>query len=190
MKKNNAITLIALIITIIVLLILVGVTLNMVMGENGIINKAQLAKEKTNEAQKDEEEKLGIMENKMNDTLIRTTGSLPSKVITPSGTEDEPLTIGVNQRIEFDNPYPGHRLYVVVEVQYNNVWGDPGFATFSNCGYGTKATQITGDNIDKIVVQSGNKAVLTQEYLSGNGFGINTPDLHSAPYRIIAICLD
>lgn len=30
----------------------------MVMGENGIINKAQLAKEKTNEAQKDEEEQL------------------------------------------------------------------------------------------------------------------------------------
>ena len=56
--SNVGITLIALIITIIVLLILVGVTLNMVMGEDGIINKAQLAKEKTNEAQKDEEEQL------------------------------------------------------------------------------------------------------------------------------------
>lgn len=56
--SNVGITLIALIITIIVLLILAGVTLNMVMGENGIINKAQLAKEKTNEAQKDEEEQL------------------------------------------------------------------------------------------------------------------------------------
>ena len=41
MKSNKAITLVALIITIIVLLILAGVTLNMVLGENGLINKAQ-----------------------------------------------------------------------------------------------------------------------------------------------------
>ena len=65
MKKcieTTAITLIALIITIIVLLILAGVSLNMVMGENGIINKAQLAKEKTNEAQKDENVKIKELE--------------------------------------------------------------------------------------------------------------------------------
>ena len=61
MKKNNinkimsnisttssAITLIALIITIIVLLILTGVTLNMIIGENGIIKKANTASEETN----------------------------------------------------------------------------------------------------------------------------------------------
>ncbi len=46
--SNTAITLIALIITIIVLLILAGVTLNMVMGENGIFGKANIAKENTN----------------------------------------------------------------------------------------------------------------------------------------------
>ncbi len=49
--SSSAITLIALIITIIALLILAGVTLNMIMGENGIINRAQLAKEKTDKAQ-------------------------------------------------------------------------------------------------------------------------------------------
>ena len=47
-KSNFGITLIALIITIIVLLILTGVTLNMVMGENGIIKKANTASEETN----------------------------------------------------------------------------------------------------------------------------------------------
>ena len=64
-NSNTAITLIALIITIIVLLILAGVTLNMVMGENGIITKAQLAKEETNEAQKNEEENLEELERKV-----------------------------------------------------------------------------------------------------------------------------
>ena len=48
LKANYGITLIALIITIIVLLILAGVTLNMVMGENGIIKKANTANEETN----------------------------------------------------------------------------------------------------------------------------------------------
>ena len=51
------------IITIIVLLILAGVTLNMVMGENGIIEKARIAKEKTNESQEQEMENLQSLEN-------------------------------------------------------------------------------------------------------------------------------
>ena len=46
-KSNSAITLIALIITIIVLLILAGVTLSMVMGESGIFSKANNASEQT-----------------------------------------------------------------------------------------------------------------------------------------------
>lgn len=41
-KKKTGITLIALIITVIVLLILAGVTINMVMGENGIFTKSQM----------------------------------------------------------------------------------------------------------------------------------------------------
>ena len=65
--SNSAITLIALIITIIVLLILAGVTLNMIMGENGIINKAQLAKEKNNEAQEKENENLKSLENSLDE---------------------------------------------------------------------------------------------------------------------------
>ena len=48
MEKNKGVTLIALIITIIVLLILAGITLRIVMGDSGIINKAQLSKENTN----------------------------------------------------------------------------------------------------------------------------------------------
>ena len=46
MKRNlreKGITLIALVVTIIILLILAGVTLNLVLGQNGLINKAQLA---------------------------------------------------------------------------------------------------------------------------------------------------
>lgn len=43
MKKNKGITLIALVITIIVLLILAGVSLNLIAGENGILTRAETA---------------------------------------------------------------------------------------------------------------------------------------------------
>ena len=44
-KKKQGITLIALVITIIVLIILAGVSINLVLGENGIITMAKRAKE-------------------------------------------------------------------------------------------------------------------------------------------------
>ena len=46
-KKENGITLIALIITVIVMLILTGVTLSITLGDNGLVNKAKEATEAT-----------------------------------------------------------------------------------------------------------------------------------------------
>ena len=65
-KSNSAITLIALIITIIVLLILAGVTLHMVMGERGIIKKAETASEETNKEDATEKLSLKITNVQMN----------------------------------------------------------------------------------------------------------------------------
>ena len=44
MKKQNGITIISLVVTIIVLIILAGVSINLVLGENGIVTKAKEAK--------------------------------------------------------------------------------------------------------------------------------------------------
>lgn len=46
-KNKNGITLIALVVTIVVLLILAGVSINLVVGQNGLIAKAKESKEKT-----------------------------------------------------------------------------------------------------------------------------------------------
>ena len=54
LRQKRGITLIALIITIIVLLILAGVTISMVVGDNGVLKQAQNAKIKTEKA-KDQE---------------------------------------------------------------------------------------------------------------------------------------
>ena len=47
MKKEAGITLLALVITIIILLILAGITINAITGDNGIIGNAGKAKEET-----------------------------------------------------------------------------------------------------------------------------------------------
>ena len=47
-KQNQGVTLIALVITIIVLLILAGVAMTVIMGDNNLFEKAQQAKEETN----------------------------------------------------------------------------------------------------------------------------------------------
>ncbi len=66
-RKNHGITLIALVVTIIVLLILAGVTIATLTGNNGILTRAEEAKNKTEEAQKDEENTLNSYEDKINE---------------------------------------------------------------------------------------------------------------------------
>ena len=60
--RNRGITLIALVITIIVLLILAGITIAAISGDNGILQNAARAKEKTEEAEIEEQIKLAQME--------------------------------------------------------------------------------------------------------------------------------
>ncbi len=68
MKKIKGITLIALVITIVVLLILAGVSIAMLTGKNGILNKASTAKEKYNENAAREKVQLIISEVIMEQT--------------------------------------------------------------------------------------------------------------------------
>ena len=65
LKKYKGITLIALVVTILVLLILAGVALNLALGENGLFNQTKLAVEKYKDAQNKEEEQLQIATNAM-----------------------------------------------------------------------------------------------------------------------------
>ena len=70
-KKNKGITLIALVVTIIVLLILAGISITMLTGQNGILNRAGEAKTTNGIAQGEELIKVSVM-----DALTRGTGEL------------------------------------------------------------------------------------------------------------------
>ena len=73
-KCNNGITLIALVITIIVLLILAGVTIAALSGDNGILTRAKEAKEQTNQKNDEETEKLAGYENTIDQYANGATG--------------------------------------------------------------------------------------------------------------------
>ena len=81
-KENKGITLIALVVTIILILVLAGTSISMLTGENGIITKAREAKEKTMQAKQDEADKMIIME-----AMIKTAGT---KVTNPSSYGENP----------------------------------------------------------------------------------------------------
>ena len=54
MKRENGITLIVLVVTIVVLMILAGISISVLSGENGIITQSRKAKEETEIAEEKE----------------------------------------------------------------------------------------------------------------------------------------
>ena len=67
--KNKGITLIALVVTIIVLLIFAGISISMLTGQNGILTRASEAKKSTGKAQTQEQEDLKTTEDNMDRIL-------------------------------------------------------------------------------------------------------------------------
>ena len=98
-KEAKGITLIALVITIIVLLILAGVTIATLTGDNGILTKAQDAKTQTEQAKEDENLKIAIAgsygtDGKLN--LKDLKDNLENQEILYTDSDKFPLGVTVN----------------------------------------------------------------------------------------------
>ena len=91
MKQKNkrlekGITLIALVITIIILLILAGVTITMLTGDNGILKQATNARETNSKAEFEEQVKLAVIASRVNDTANIDLKTLDEEINKISGT--------------------------------------------------------------------------------------------------------
>ena len=98
-KASNGITLIALVITIIVLLILAGVTIATLTGENGVLTKAKSAQTQTEQAKEDENLKIAIAgsygtDGKLN--LKDLKDNLTNQEILYTDSDAFPLEVTVN----------------------------------------------------------------------------------------------
>ena len=97
MKKNNGMTLVALVVSIIVLLILAGVSIAMLTGKNGLITKAISAKEKTEQAETDEKDKLA----KTNETIEKYVTNRDGSITIDSNKLNEMIEEKVKEQYTY-----------------------------------------------------------------------------------------
>ena len=112
-KKNNqrGITLIAFVVTIIVLIILAGVNINMLVGDNGIITQAQSADERTEKAAIEEKMQLAQMQLQM-ENRENTVNNMLEKMVEEGTVQEDEIDL---IRIEDD----GNAILKVKDVEIN-----------------------------------------------------------------------
>ena len=86
-KQEKGITLIALVVTIVVLLILAGVSVNAIFNDNGIIKKAQEAQNKMDEAQQKDLSSINELNTWLDNQVNETTGEGDSVIKIGNTTE-------------------------------------------------------------------------------------------------------
>ena len=121
-QRQKGITLIALVVTIIVLIILAGVSINMIVGDNGIITQAQTAKEENGRAEIIEKIQLEIADKQAEnlgtineDEFYEILG----KYGTVSADETTLTTIEGNYKIAIADIYSGN--IISIERKSNNL---------------------------------------------------------------------
>lgn len=163
--KDKGITLIALVITIIVLLILAGVSIAMLTGQNGILTQVQNAKNKTEEAEREEKEKLGDMEDIIDEyaTGIKIEQVIDENpgVLEGTGTDGEPYTINSIEDLIFfsydvndGNTYAGQTVKLALSLDFNSnkSYVEPLRTNYGEYGYNgeLKTLLTTGEGFKPI----------------------------------------
>ena len=162
-KENKAITLIALVVIIILLLILGGTSISMLTGQNGILNRAEEAKEKTENASKEEQRDLSRLEANTNlgNTKYKgvtiPAGFAPTKIDGEDSVEDGlvitdsdgnefvwvPCTLdGANNSIKYEK-----------EIGLNTTWVSK-YGSYSS-GYGGGTWADDGGNSESVAKYGG-----------------------------------
>ena len=146
LKSERGITLVALVVTIVVLLILAGITIMYTMGENSIFKKAQDAKDKTAEAVKNEQEYMNSIDNMVNG-YINGTGNGGGS--TPTG----PVV---------DNSSTGEHTETTVEYTWEQI--DKIAQAIANSSDVTSETTEVTANIDGTNLKLGVGDIATVQY--------------------------
>ncbi len=125
-NKNKGITLIALVVTIIILIILATVSINMVVGENGLIRKAEQARDAYEESSKREEEDMGQIIDEMEILLAdgeaqTVTDEKPGE-LSGDGSKEKPYLIeSIEDLVKFSEKVNGGETFEekVVKLKVN-----------------------------------------------------------------------
>ena len=110
LRKEKGITLVALVITIIVLLILAGVTISSALGQNGLFQRAKLAGEKYKESEEKESEDLSTFESEFDNI---------EKVMDKEGIyiDSEEDLINLRNAVNEGNNFSGKTIYLKSDIK-------------------------------------------------------------------------
>ena len=86
---EKGITLVALVVTIVALIIIAGVSISLVLGENGLIKNAKDARDKTSQTGKEESEHMKSSSTWIGETVNGTTGENGSQGSNPDNSENQ-----------------------------------------------------------------------------------------------------
>ncbi len=195
-KSIDGITLIALVITVIVLLILAGISINMLTGENSILTQAGRARDKTTEANNEEQARLTQMSAllNLNGTVTNEGVNIPAGFAVSEKEGENKLKDGVVMVDSRGNEY------VWVEVPNANQGGNPEF------GPDYASQGLTSEKIEEETITDSQKSKIetalinyvTKDLLNGNnyktgrigwkdewysGCGISSPEEYTALYK-------
>ena len=153
--RNKGITLIALVVTIIVLLILAGISIAMLTGQNGILNRAAEAKEKTRVAQEDEEKTLQGYEDIINQYTVNLPSREETKPYFPNSTfsyKEGDLSTGLVIKDSNDNEY---------------VWVEVPKTIYENTEYNSNGTKKPSNSENYANIEACLKAYTADYSISG-----------------------
>ncbi len=141
-KSDKAITLIALVVTIVVLLILAGVSISMLTGENGIMKQAAESKDKT---------KIGDEKERVELAAIAAKAKTGWEEITEENLEKE-LTINIGERnVDYTLEQCGDKFIVTYPATGNSYLVDAGGKTTERGPwYSVTGTDMNGDKTLKV----------------------------------------
>ena len=119
LKQNRGITLVALVVTIVVLIILATVSINLVFSENGIISRAELSKEYQANAEASELDKMGtltnVIDSKINGEPPTEEIEIPKPTVTVSKVVE--ASNGTGTEVASGSVIAGSKsLYIMIEA--------------------------------------------------------------------------
>ena len=149
--RENGITLIALVVTIVVLLILAGVSLNAIFSENGIIKRAQDAQNKMDQATQNDLDSINELNNWIDGKINGTTGGgTTGGDANPSTTPKISTLVGtvVDKNTKAEDAY-GNKITIPKGFKVVAHGTVAGSATYTYSGDNIPAVQ------DGIVIENG-----------------------------------
>lgn len=173
-KNNNGITLIALVITIIILLILAGISIKLVLGDNGLLGKAKDAREQ--QTIESIREKLDMvkgsdyLEQEGNNTIDTYFETLEKEKIEPYTVTNKQKMTDVIGNVEVDNKYS----YIVKIENNKNI----------KIEYEGKVGEIVREPDEVTITITGEKEQSTLPVALSTNIKVNGQDATSGKYVI------